>query len=111
MESSHALTAFAALSQQTRLDAFRLLIEAGSEGMIAGDIAARLDVRPNTLSANLSVLTQAGLATATREGRQIRYRAEMAGLKGVLTFLMQDCCHGNPALCQPVIDEVALCDC
>ena len=61
MDQKTALAAFAALSQPTRLDAFRLLVRAGSDGMTAGDIATRLDVRQNTMSANLSVLTQAGL--------------------------------------------------
>ncbi|WP_371154994.1 ArsR/SmtB family transcription factor [Jannaschia sp. 2305UL9-9] len=107
MEMSRALAAFAALSQPTRLDVFRLLIRAGPEGMVAGDIAAQLGVRQNTLSANLSILVGAGLLSNTREGRSIRYRADMDGLRGLLAFLLQDCCGGDPGLCQPLIDELA----
>lgn len=110
MDKTHALDAFAALSQPTRLDVFRLLIKAGEEGMSAGVIADTLDVRQNTMSANLSVLLRAGLIRSTREGRSIRYFANMDGMRGLLAFLMEDCCGGNPALCQPLINELA-CDC
>lgn len=107
MESNHALSAFSALSQPTRLDVFRLLIRAGQDGMAAGEIAAALDVRQNTLSANLSVLLQSGLVRNRREGRSIRYFADMDGIRDLLGFLMQDCCGGRPELCAPVIEEIA----
>ena len=107
MDSKNALAAFAALSQPTRLDAFRLLIQVGAEGMSAGEIGARLDVRQNTLSANLAVLLNAGLVTNERQGRSIRYFAKMDGLRGLLGFLLEDCCGGRKELCQPLIDEIA----
>jgi DNA-binding transcriptional ArsR family regulator len=107
MDSQHALRAFAALSQPTRLDAFRLLIQAGPDGMAAGEIVAALGVRQNTLSANLSVLLNAGLVRNAREGRSVRYRADMDGVRGLLGFLLQDCCGGRAELCQPLIDELA----
>lgn len=107
MESTHALAAFSALGQDTRLDVFRLLVRAGAVGMIAGEIAQALDVRQNTLSANLSILLNAGLVRNTREGRAIRYFADMEGMRALLAFLMEDCCGGRPELCQPVIDEIA----
>lgn len=107
MESSHALAAFAALSQPTRLDIFRLLIQAGPHGIAAGEIGTALDVRQNTLSANLSVLLHAGLVRNERQGRSIRYYADMDGLRGLLGFLLQDCCGGRSELCQPLIDEIA----
>ncbi|MEO3414787.1 metalloregulator ArsR/SmtB family transcription factor [Roseovarius sp. CAU 1744] len=107
MDKKQALDAFSALSQPTRLDAFRLLIRAGAEGMNAGDVATRLGVKQNTMSANLTVLTQAGLLRNAREGRQIRYFADLDGVRGLLGFLMQDCCGGNPDLCQPLIQEIA----
>ncbi|WP_226780209.1 ArsR/SmtB family transcription factor [Oceaniglobus trochenteri] len=110
MDTNHALAAFAALSQPTRLDVFRLLVKAGPEGMAAGDIGARLDVRQNTMSANLSVLAQAGLIRAQRQGRSIRYFADMEGMRGLLAFLMEDCCGGRPELCQPLLEELA-CGC
>lgn len=107
MEMTDALAAFNALSQPTRLEAFRLLIHAGSEGMLAGEIADALNVRQNTMSANLSVLLSAGLIRNERQGRAIRYFAAMDGLQGLLSFLMEDCCGGQPELCRPVIDQIA----
>lgn len=110
MDDSAALDAFAALGQPTRLGAFRLLIKAGEGGMTAGEIATALGARQNTMSANLSVLTRAGLIRNRREGRSIRYFADMDGLRGLLAFLLEDCCGGQPELCRPVIDELA-CTC
>ena len=77
MEINNAVVAFAALSQPTRIDIFRLLIKSGPEGMAAGAIAAVLDVKKNTLSANLSVLLHAGLVKNQRQGRSIRYFVDM----------------------------------
>ncbi|MCB1352617.1 MAG: helix-turn-helix transcriptional regulator [Rhodobacteraceae bacterium] len=110
METTDAIAAFSALAQDTRLAVFRLLVQAGPDGMLAGEISAALDVRPNTLSANLAILLNAGLVLNTREGRMVRYTADLEGLRSLLRFIMQDCCGGRPELCQPVIDAVA-CDC
>lgn len=107
MEKKQSLEAFAALSQETRLDVFRLLIKVGPEGMTAGDIGEHLGVRQNTMSANLSVLSHAGLIRSVREGRSIRYFSDIDGVKGLLEFLMEDCCGGKPELCQPVIEKIA----
>lgn len=107
MDTNDALAAFAALSQPTRLAVFRLLIQAGPDGLAAGEIGAALDVRQNTLSTNLSLLTGAGLLRNERHGRSIRYYADMDGLRGLLGFLLQDCCGGRADLCQPLIDEIA----
>lgn len=107
MDKNDALNAFSALSQPTRLDVFRLLVKAGDEGMLAGQISEALEVRQNTMSANLSILVQSGLIRNEREGRSIRYFADMDGMRGLLAFLMEDCCGGRPELCQPVIDEIA----
>ncbi|SFM58199.1 ArsR/SmtB family transcription factor [Shimia aestuarii] len=110
MEKTNALSAFAALSQPLRLEVFRLLITRGEDGMLAGEIAHAMDVRQNTLSANLSVLLHAGLVRNTREGRAIRYFADTEGLRGLLGFLLQDCCGGRPELCQPLIEDLT-CGC
>jgi len=110
MDSNHALDAFSALSQSTRLDVVRLLIKAGDAGMSAGDISGTLDVRQNTMSSNLSILVRSGLIRNERDGRSIRYFADMEGMRGLLAFLMEDCCGGRPALCQPVINKLA-CPC
>ncbi len=107
MDSLHALSAFSALSQPTRLDVFRLLIGAGDDGLLAGEIGDQLNVRQNTMSANLSVLLNAGLVRNRREGRAIRYFVDFDTLRGLLAFLMQDCCGGKPELCQPIINELA----
>lgn len=106
MDRSDALKAFDALSQGTRLDVFRLLVKAGSRGMLAGEIGDRLGVRQNTMSTNLAILLNAGLVTNRREGRTVRYCADLDGVRGLLAFLMEDCCGGNAALCQPVLDEI-----
>lgn len=108
MDKEHALTAFAALGQSTRIDVFRLLIKAGGAGMVAGEIGAALATKQNTMSANLAILLQAGLVRNQREGQRIRYFAKMEGVRGLLGFLMQDCCGGQTELCQPIIDEVAI---
>ncbi len=107
MDKKTTLLALSALGQETRLDVFRLLVQAGSKGMLAGEIAAEMGVLQNTMSTNLSILHQAGLVRNTREGRAIRYFADMDGMRGMLGFLMEDCCGGQPELCQPVIDQIA----
>ena len=107
MDKTQATIAFSALSQPTRLDVFRLLVKAGRDGIAAGDIAILLDVRQNTLSSNLSILHQAGLVRSQREGRSIRYFADMNGMRAVLEYLMQDCCGGAPGLCQPPLNDIA----
>jgi len=105
-----ALAAFDALSQETRLDVLRLLIQAGPDGLPAGDIAERLLVKQNTMSVNLKILTQAGLATFARDGRVIRYAANYPAVQGLIRFLMEDCCGGRPELCVPDLAPPA-CDC
>ena len=106
MDSTQAIDAFSALSQQTRLDVFRLLVKAGTNGLLSGEIGERLEVRQNTMSANLAVLLRAGLIRNERQGRTIRYFANFETMNGLLAFLMEDCCGGRPDLCQPVIDQI-----
>ncbi len=107
MESNQVISSFSALSQQTRLDVFRLLIKAGADGVLAGELAEQLDIRQNTMSANLTVLLNAGLVRNERQGRTVRYFADFDAVRGLLAFLMEDCCGGRPELCKPVIDEIA----
>ncbi|WP_108259688.1 ArsR/SmtB family transcription factor [Mangrovicoccus ximenensis] len=106
MDKNRTLAALSALGHETRLDVFRLLVQAGAEGLPAGAIGTRLGVRPNTLSANLSILAQAGMVFSRREGRSIRYFADMEGMRGLLGFLMEDCCGGNPGACRSVLDAI-----
>ena len=108
MEDS--IQAFAALSQRTRVEVLKLLITKGADGLLAGEISSQLGVRQNTMSTNLAILARSGLIRSKREGRSIRYFADMEGLRGLLAFLMEDCCGGRPELCQPIINELA-CPC
>ncbi|SEB52738.1 transcriptional regulator, ArsR family [Nitratireductor aquibiodomus] len=110
MQKTEAIDALAALGQETRLDVFRLLVQAGPQGLPAGEVAARLGVVQNTASAHLKVLSQSGMIRAEREGRIIRYTADMTGFRDLLAFLLEDCCNGNPDLCRPAI-EAATCHC
>ncbi|MEZ5713916.1 MAG: helix-turn-helix domain-containing protein [Paracoccaceae bacterium] len=110
MDMIRALDMFAALSQETRLRVFRRLVRAGPEGLTAGALAEGLGVRQNTMSANLSVLLNAGVVKNRREGRSIRYFVDEAGLRGLLSFLLEDCCGGQAALCAPLIESIA-CGC
>ena len=101
-----SLEALSALAQGTRLDVFRLLVRAGSAGMYAGEIAEAMDARQNTMSTNLSILARAGLVRSVREGRSMRYFADLEGMRGLLSYLMEDCCGGDPAACGPVLAAV-----
>ena len=102
----NALSAFEALGQPTRLAVFRLLVQTGEAGLAAGDIALRLEMKPNTLSTHLSILESAGLIAAERQGRSIRYFAQMEGLRGLMAWMLQDCCGGNPDACAPLLDLI-----
>ncbi|RWK55407.1 helix-turn-helix transcriptional regulator [Mesorhizobium sp.] len=110
MDKNTALLGLAALGQDTRLEVFRLLVRAGADGVPAGEIAARLGAVQNTMSAHLKVLDHAGLVRAERDGRTVRYVADMTGFRDLLAYLMEDCCNGAPELCQPVIQAVT-CKC
>jgi DNA-binding transcriptional ArsR family regulator len=92
MEKKDVLAGLAALAQETRLDIFRLLVEAGPEGRSAGAIAEALAVAPATLSFHLSNLTHAGLIVQRRLGRQLIYSAEYAAMNALLAYLTENCC-------------------
>lgn len=106
MDKRDALTCFTALGQPTRLDVFRLLVGAGDVGMAVNELCETLSVRQNTMSANLSVLLNARLVRNEREGRSVRYFADLDGVRSLLAFLMEDCCGGRPEVCQSVLDEL-----
>jgi DNA-binding transcriptional ArsR family regulator len=111
MESPAAVAALSALAHPGRLEVFRLLVQAGPEGVAAGDIARATGSLANTLSANLNLLAGAGLVTSRREGRSIIYAAGYERMRGLLAFLMEDCCGGKPEICAPLaaIAERAAC--
>ena len=95
-----------ALSQETRLGVFRLLVRGGPQGMAAGEIARALEIPHNTLSSHLSVLSNAGLLQSRRESRSIIYSVDFDGTRNLLTFLLEDCCQGQPEFCAPVVDSL-----
>src|SRR5690606_37759936 len=100
MEMKNALDTFAALSQETRLEVFRLLVRHEPQGLAAGEIARQLAVPHNTMSAHLGVLTRAHLAVSQRQGRSIIYRANLDHMKKTISFKVRDCCAGHPELCE-----------
>lgn len=102
MESTAAVASLSALAHEGRLAVFRLLVQAGPEGLAAGEVARRLDILPNTLSSSLNILSHAGLVVSRREGRSIVYSANYAAMSGLLAFLMEDCCAGAPQICAPL---------
>lgn len=106
MDIKHATKALGALSQETRLDTFRLLVRAGTEGMAAGEIARSLEIPHNTMSSHLSILANAGLVDTQRQGRSIIYRVDFTGTRELLSFLMEDCCRGRPEICAPALDNM-----
>lgn len=99
MNRTRAVKALAALAQATRLEAFRLLVQAGPEGLPAGELAARLDISPPALSFHLRGLTHAGLVEARQQGRFIFYSAGFSTMQSLVDFLTENCCGG--ATCVP----------
>jgi DNA-binding transcriptional ArsR family regulator len=104
LKSSIAVEALSALAHEGRLSIFRLLVRAGTDGIAAGEIARKLDILPNTLSASLTVLTHAGLIISRHEGRSIIYSADYTRMSKLLGFLMEDCCNGNATICAPLAE-------
>lgn len=96
------LDVLAALSQPTRLEAFRRLVRHEPEGLSAGDVARALGVPHNTMSAHLATLQRAGLVISRRQSRSMIYRARLESLNETLDFLVQDCCAGDPERCVPL---------
>jgi len=100
METSTALGALSALSHESRLAAFRQLVQAGPQGMSVGELRERLDLPPATLTAHLNVLRSAALVSDQREGRVIRVRANYLQMNALLAYLTENCCAGAEA-CAP----------
>lgn len=109
MKATQAISALSALAHDGRLAAFRLLIKAGPEGMPAGDIASRLKMPPSSLSTNLLLLANAGLVSSRRDGRSVIYSADYRTMRGLLGFLVADCCNGASEICTPLAATLASC--
>lgn len=101
MKSNEAVNALSALAHDSRLAAYRLLVQAGDEGLTVGEIGARLKVPGATLTSHLNVLRNAGLVHDEREGRVIRCRADYARMNALLAFLTENCCGSAATSCAP----------
>jgi ArsR family transcriptional regulator len=101
MKKSNVIAALSALSQETRLEIFRLLVQKGPEGVPAGEIGERLGQPSPTLSFHLNQLRFAGLVTSRRQSRLIIYSANYKAMNDVLAYLTENCCAGRPELCAP----------
>lgn len=109
LDEPQALDAFAALSQQTRLQMVRALVVAGPDGLPAGSVGEKVGASSSSASFHLANLERAGLVQSRREARSIIYTANYDALSGLVQFLMMDCCQGHPEICAPA--EEAACAC
>ena len=99
MKKPQALAGLSALAQENRLDTFRLLVQAGPDGMPAGEVAAVLGLPPNTLTFHFDRLREAGLVTVRREGRSMIYAARYEAMNALIGYLTENCCKGAAASC------------
>jgi len=109
METTNAVKRLSALAQDARLEVFRLLVKAGPEGLAAGEIARSLQTAANTTSAQLLVLSNAGLIRARRDGRSIIYSVDFNAMSDLLVFLTEDCCGGRAEVCAPLAAMASSC--
>lgn len=99
MERELATTIFEALSSPVRLDIFRLLVKKGLDGLVAGDVAQKLNIPPNNLSFHLKALNHSALITVEQEGRFQRYRANIPLMLDLISYLTEECCADHPEKC------------
>ncbi len=107
MDTTVAIDAFEALSNDTRLAVFRLLVKAGPKGMSAGEIAERLGVVQNTMSSHLQKLARAGIVASQRQSRHIIYRVDFETVRALILYLLEDCCGGDAELREPLAASLA----
>jgi DNA-binding transcriptional ArsR family regulator len=101
METSSAVAALSALAQESRLEVFRVLVQAGPDGLPAGEIGERLGIPPATLSFHLAQLRHAGLIGMRRDGRSLIYSADYDSMNGLMDFLTENCCRGSAPCAVP----------
>ena len=101
MKKSNAVAALAALAQENRLDVYKLLVEAGPDGLPAGQVAAALKLAPNTLTFHFDRLRGAGLVSVRRDGRSMIYAARYDTMNALLSYLTENCCQGRADRCVP----------
>ena len=110
MQSKHASKIFEALSSDVRLDLFRLLVKNAPDGLVQGDIAKQLDIPSTNLSFHLKAIVQSGLVDVEREGRFMRYKANIPLMLEIVGYLTEECCSGNPEACQRFRDASSIKD-
>jgi DNA-binding transcriptional ArsR family regulator len=99
METKHAAAIFEALSSESRLDIFRLLVKYAPDGLVAGEIARHLGIPSTNLSFHLKAIVHSGLAGVEKEGRYLRYRANIPLMLEIIAYLTSECCSGHPDQC------------
>ncbi|MDD3352610.1 helix-turn-helix transcriptional regulator [Zoogloea sp.] len=110
MKIQTATSIFESLASGWRLEAFRLLVKRGPQGMVAGDIASALDISPSSLSFHLKALSHAGLVSVEQEGRFQRYRANIPLMLELIAYLTEECCNGHPETCAGMRSASNCCD-
>jgi ArsR family transcriptional regulator len=112
MDETAAINALTALAQPTRMSVFRNLVRLYPEALPAGDLARLCGAPHNTMSTHLAILKRAGLIAVRKESRSMLCRADIDGLRGLMTFLARDCCGGHPEICAPILgDDIVACSC
>ncbi len=106
MNQEHAIEAFSALAQESRLAVFRLLVRERPNGLPVGEISRRLDIVPSTLSGHLGVLKRAGLLKSTRYQRENHYAANLESIGGLIRFMLEDCCDGKVENCNEILSLI-----
>lgn len=101
MELYSAVTALSALAQEHRLQAYRLLVQAGDAGLAAGTIAEAMAMPASSLSFHLAQMERAGLIRRQRRGRSLIYSADYGGMTALIAYLTENCCAGSPGACTP----------
>ena len=101
MKPAQVVKALSALAQPTRLAIYRLLVECGPEGMAAGQVGEKLKAAPATLSFHFKTLSHAGLVDSRQDGRFVYYTANFIVMNGMVAYLTENCCSGNPDVCKP----------
>lgn len=105
MDAKQAASFFETLSSDVRLDIFRVLVKFAPDGLVAGDIAKELDIPATNLSFHLKAIMYSGLVSQEKEGRYVRYRANIPMMLEIVKFLTSECCSGHPEACQQFRDK------
>ena len=103
MNQDKAIEAFGALAQESRMIIYKLLVRAGPDGLLVGEISRTLDIVPSTLSGHLAILKRAGLLKAKRNQREIHYSANLGVMNELIGFMLADCCNEQVENCSEIL--------